>query len=160
MKQGIQQHPTVSMFKANKERASCPAFPVFRGAGWFCFCVCGEVGVWGRWTQNAPASSACGARRAVLGRKRLLLTPAAVCASWPAGYQTAIAPIPTQTPLPKTAAYRPTTERQGLCQKHKPCRYRSQPGVFRSLRGATRDPVSGLCKPLKRLDPNFSALRA
>ena len=58
----------------------------------------------GRWSQNAPASSAYGARRAVLGRKRLLLTPAAVCAS-PAGtYRTAIAPIPTQTPLPKTAA--------------------------------------------------------
>ena len=43
-------------------------------------------------------------RRAVLGRKALLLTPAAVCASPSAGYITAIAPIPTQTPLPKTAA--------------------------------------------------------
>ena len=58
----------------------------------------------GRWTQNAPASSAYGARRAVLGRKRLLLTPAAVCASPPGGYITAIAPILTQTQLPKTAA--------------------------------------------------------
>ena len=35
-------------------------------------------------------------RRAVLGRKALLLTPAAVCASPPAGRQPAIAPIPTQ----------------------------------------------------------------
>ena len=58
----------------------------------------------GRWAQNAPASSACGARRAVLGRKRLLLTPAAVCASPPAGYITAIAPIPTQKPPIRTAA--------------------------------------------------------
>ena len=58
----------------------------------------------GRWAQNAPASSAFGARRAVLGRKALPLTPAAVCASPPVGYQPAIAPIPTQTPLPKTAA--------------------------------------------------------
>ena len=58
----------------------------------------------GRWAQNAPASSAFGARRAVLGRKRLLLTPAAVCASPPGGYITAIAPILTQKPLPKTAA--------------------------------------------------------
>ena len=58
----------------------------------------------GRWTQNAPASSAFGARRAVLGRKRLPLTPAAVCASPPAGYITAIAPILTKKPLPKTAA--------------------------------------------------------
>ena len=77
-----------------------------RFAGKFCF-----IGWWGgkgwgvgRWTQNAPASSAFGARRAVLGRKRLLLTPAAVCASPPGGYRTAIAPIPTQTPLFKTAA--------------------------------------------------------
>ena len=58
----------------------------------------------GWWAQNAPASSACGARRAVLGRKRLLLTPAAVCASWPGGWQTAIGPIPTITPLYNTAA--------------------------------------------------------
>ena len=43
-------------------------------------------------------------RRAVLGRKALPLTPAAVCASPPAGYITAIAPILTQKPLPKTAA--------------------------------------------------------
>ena len=43
-------------------------------------------------------------RRAVLGRKRLLLTPAAVYASPPAGYITAIAPILTKTPLFKTAA--------------------------------------------------------
>ena len=58
----------------------------------------------GRWSQNAPASSAYGARRAVLGRKRLLLTPAAVCASPSGGYITAIAPILTQTPPIKTAA--------------------------------------------------------
>ncbi len=58
----------------------------------------------GRWSQNAPASSAYGARRAVLGRKALLLTPAAVCASPPAGYITAIAPIPTQKQLFRTAA--------------------------------------------------------
>ena len=56
------------------------------------------------WSQNAPASSAYGARRAVLGRKRLLLTPAAVCASPSGGYITAIAPILTQTPPIKTAA--------------------------------------------------------
>ena len=43
-------------------------------------------------------------RRAVLGRKALPLTPAAVCASWSGNYQPAIAPIPTKTPLPKTAA--------------------------------------------------------
>ena len=43
-------------------------------------------------------------RRAVLGRKRLLLTPAAVCASPSGGYITAIAPILTQTPPIKTAA--------------------------------------------------------
>ena len=43
-------------------------------------------------------------RRAVLGRKRLPLTPAAVCASPPTGYITAIAPILTKTPLSKTAA--------------------------------------------------------
>ena len=63
-----------------------------------------RAGLLGRWTQNAPASSAYGARRAVLGRKRLLLTPAAVCASPSAGYITAIAPILTTTPLFKTAA--------------------------------------------------------
>ena len=51
--------------------------------------------LWGWWTQNAPASSACGARRAVLGRKRLLLTPAAVCASWSVGRKPAIGPILT-----------------------------------------------------------------
>ena len=43
-------------------------------------------------------------RRAVLGRKRLLLTPAAVCASPSGGYITAIAPILTQKPPIKTAA--------------------------------------------------------
>ena len=58
----------------------------------------------GRWTQNAPTSSACGARRAVLGRKALPLTPAAVCASPPVAYQPAIAPILTKTPLHRTAA--------------------------------------------------------
>ena len=61
----------------------------------------------GWWSQNAPASSAYGARRAVLGRKRLLLTPAAVCASPQGKYQTAIAPILTQKQLPKTAAWGP-----------------------------------------------------
>ena len=58
----------------------------------------------GRWSQNAPASSAYGARRAVLGRKALPLTPAAVCASWPVGQKTAIAPILTKKPLFRTAA--------------------------------------------------------
>ena len=53
----------------------------------------------GWWSQNAPASSAYGARRAVLGRKALPLTPAAVCASPQGTYQPAIAPIPTQKPL-------------------------------------------------------------
>ena len=42
-----------------------------------------------------------------MGRKRLLLTPAAVCASPPAGYITAIAPILTQKQLLKTAAWEP-----------------------------------------------------
>ena len=59
----------------------------------------------GWWSQNAPASSACGARRAVLGRKRLLLTPAAVCASPQGGRKTAIAPILTRTQLFRTAAW-------------------------------------------------------
>ena len=58
----------------------------------------------GWWSQNAPASSAYGARRAVLGRKALPLTPAAVCASPSGGYITAIAPILTQKQLHKTAA--------------------------------------------------------
>ena len=58
----------------------------------------------GRRTQNAPASSAYGARRAVLGRKALLLTPAAVCASPTGNYQPAIAPILTQKQLLRTAA--------------------------------------------------------
>ena len=61
----------------------------------------------GWWSQNAPASSACGARRAVLGRQALPLTPAAVCASPTAGYITAIAPILTQKQLFKTAAWEP-----------------------------------------------------
>ena len=63
---------------------------------------CGKL--LGRRTQNAPASSAYGARRAVLGRKALPLTPAAVCASWTAGRQTAIGPILTQKPPIRTAA--------------------------------------------------------
>ena len=58
----------------------------------------------GRWSQNAPASSTCGARRAVLGRKALPLTPAAVCASPTGNYQPAIAPILTQKQLLRTAA--------------------------------------------------------
>ena len=43
-------------------------------------------------------------RRAVLGRKRLLLTPAAVCASWSVGRKPAIGPILTQKQLLRTAA--------------------------------------------------------
>ena len=43
-------------------------------------------------------------RRAVLGRKALLLTPAAVCASPQGTCKTAIAPILTKKQLPKTAA--------------------------------------------------------
>ena len=58
----------------------------------------------GRWSQNAPTSSAYGARRAVLGRKRLPLTPAAVCASPSVGRKPAIAPILTQKQLFRTAA--------------------------------------------------------
>ncbi len=58
----------------------------------------------GWWAQNAPAYSACGAQRAVLGRQALPLTPAAVCASWSGEQQTAIGPILTKTPLLKTAA--------------------------------------------------------
>ena len=44
-------------------------------------------------------------RRAVLGRKRLLLTPAAVCASPQGGRKTAIAPILTKKQLFRTAAW-------------------------------------------------------
>ena len=79
---------------------------------WFAACLagvlllagCGAGSSGSKGADNAPASSACGARRAVLGRKRLLLTPAAVCASPPGGYITAIAPILTKKPPIKTAA--------------------------------------------------------
>ena len=46
-------------------------------------------------------------RRAVLGRKALPLTPAAVYASWPVGRKTAIGPILTRKQLFKTAAWEP-----------------------------------------------------
>ena len=52
-----------------------------------------------------------------MGRKALPLTPAAVCASPPGGYITAIAPILTKTPLIKNRGLTAYNRTAGLVPK-------------------------------------------
>ena len=64
-------------------------------------------------------------------------------------------PVRRGRPLSQGAPYPKTVHRTVL--RFTPCGGIASK-VFRTLRSATRDSVSGLCHPLKRVDGNFSLL--